>query len=618
MMTPSPPSGGGTTHVPPKPPTVPPSGGAGFDAAKSTADFARKTTLNTFKLKIGMPMTTDNTFNPAPILIKLLENIQKVAPDAHITPQKGNNTPIMKPSEVPSSEKLNSFACDLQSNARFKQFNFFVVLRTKFTFNSLKGDNIYLMKWLKENKIWITLHSLQSNHTRSLGFIYAMHPKYAHRDFVTETLKKYLQPFEFALIPTNQFFIKDNKHINVSVVEIHVDADHAEQARFLMVDAISDPNLAAQDFIPNIQKNVMTVATYRSALEQHYNWASDTRAISITGIKNLDETFTRNNHEQTIGDAIMNLVDSDDQPFFISTEPTKFSDSEGRYLLLTSKERIQEAETELDNLTDFIDNNGLNMTLAKPQAKIRRTHRPPTSKYTQHAATLASCYQDIPSPSPPSPPHRHNAWTDNRKRAPVFTFDKENDFPEMTPTRKHTSKKSKLASPDDPADDDATITTLNTNEFTEYMSRLKAIEDNLSTELQAIEHRSQTRANATAKIVEAAAKKQASSHKNTMDTIDFLMRQHNLNEEKNRARDDRSDMIAQVLVQMYQMQAQSNGAAPLPNNLAQALSTPVSHNFPIDNDTQMTNTPDGIGTPGELSNAKRSSADSQGGDGRPL
>jgi len=58
-------------------------------------------------------------------------------------------------------------------------------------------------------------------------------------------------------------------------------------------------------------------------------------------------------------------------------------------------------------------------------------------------------------------------------------------------------------------------------------------------------------------------------------------------------------MIAQVLVQMYQMQAKSNGAAPLPDNLAQALSTPVSYNFPLDDNTQMTNTLDGIGTPGD-------------------
>jgi len=384
MTIPSPPPGGGMPHALTKPPAVSPSGSCDLDAALKTMDFACITTMNEYKLKIGVPMTTDNAFNPSPILTKLLENILKVAPQCPHYPPKGNDTPIMKPNEIPSSSKLNSFACDLQSNAWFKQFNFFIVLGTKSSFSTIKGNNIHTMKWLKDNKIWLTLHSLESNHTRSLRFIFAIHPKYAYGDYVKESLKKHFKNIEFALIPTNQFFINDNKCTNVSVIEVHVDAIHADDARISMVDAMDDPDLAAQDFIPNIQKNIMSVETYCNALEQHCIWASDTRALSITGIKALEATFTHNNHEQTIADAFMNLTDSNDQPFFCSIKPTKLTDSEGCYLLLTSKQRIREAKADLDKLTDYINNNGLNTTLAKPSTKVHRTHCPPHSKYTQH------------------------------------------------------------------------------------------------------------------------------------------------------------------------------------------------------------------------------------------
>jgi len=63
MTIPSPPPGGGKPHAPTKPPTVSPSGSPGLDAALKTTDFARVTTVNEYKLKIGVLMMTDNAFN---------------------------------------------------------------------------------------------------------------------------------------------------------------------------------------------------------------------------------------------------------------------------------------------------------------------------------------------------------------------------------------------------------------------------------------------------------------------------------------------------------------------------------------------------------------------------
>jgi len=79
----------------------------------------------------------------------------------------------------------------------------------------------------------------------------------------------------------------------------------------------------------------------------------------------MRSTQSHNDNELTLWEAFMNLDHFNQQPFFTSMEPTKCTDSEGCCLLLTSKQCIQEAEAELNNLTDYIESNVLNLILAK-------------------------------------------------------------------------------------------------------------------------------------------------------------------------------------------------------------------------------------------------------------
>ncbi len=101
--------------------------------------------IHDMKLKISVPMTTSGAINPTPFVKAILENVPKVDENAVLISANGNESPIVKPDDVPTDDKLTAYATDLQSVAKRKQLVFFIILRTSLSFSGIKtGVNRYI------------------------------------------------------------------------------------------------------------------------------------------------------------------------------------------------------------------------------------------------------------------------------------------------------------------------------------------------------------------------------------------------------------------------------------------------------------------------------------------
>jgi hypothetical protein len=83
------------------------------------------------------------------------------------------------------------------------------------------------------------------------------------------------------------------------------------------------------DFIPNIQKGVMEVSTFRKTLRHQTEFAGNTIAISIEGIGGLEVEINHNGSLASLADIEKKLKSDEGKPLISGIEPTKFTSNSG-------------------------------------------------------------------------------------------------------------------------------------------------------------------------------------------------------------------------------------------------------------------------------------------------
>jgi hypothetical protein len=91
------------------------------------------------------------------------------------------------------------------------------------------------------------------------------------------------------------------------------------------------------DFIPNIQKGVMEVLTFRETLHRQSEFAGNMITISIEGIGGLEVKINHNGSLASLADIVKKLKSDKGKPLISGTKPTKFTSDSGHYLFLTQK-----------------------------------------------------------------------------------------------------------------------------------------------------------------------------------------------------------------------------------------------------------------------------------------
>ena len=154
------------------------------------------------------------------------------------------------------------------------------------------------------------------------------------------------------------------------------------------------------------------VGTFCAALEKHYNFVSNAIGVSVGGIRSLDATVIQNGSEYTFAEIIATVADNNDAPFFSSIEPTKKTESEGRYILVTMKPKLDAAEKAFDHFTENLAKEGILNHFAKPGYSLERINHFKSMKIQTYANGLTAKYKipgtiEVPKDAPS--PHR-NAW----------------------------------------------------------------------------------------------------------------------------------------------------------------------------------------------------------------
>jgi hypothetical protein len=320
--------------------------------------------------------------------------------------------------------------------------------------------------WLKENKIFITQHTMKTNHTTPIGYLLGMHPTLSSCDAMKLLLDGYIpNDIEYNLIMMSTFYITEKgKKVNTHVVEVHVDSKEAKRAKELLSECWHQETFVKEleecsvgmliDFIPNIQKGVMEVSTFRETLRRQTEFAGNKIAISIEGIGGLEVEINHNGSLTSLADIVKKLKSDEGKPRISGIEPTKFTGNSGRYLFLSQKNVVNEAEQKLENLFETLAKNGQLDTFSIEGMFIRCINQIQSKQVATHADSLRSKYAmpvaTVQAPAPPSTPTR-NPWN----HTATFKLSHEN-FPEMndTPTCRHKDKKARTETgTDDNADD---------------------------------------------------------------------------------------------------------------------------------------------------------------------
>jgi len=501
---------------------------------------------NVMKVKIASPFTADDRVNPIPALTMLLSTALLLDPNSRIKSNDPTCSPIDKVADIAKTTNIDKYAVDLQTNAIKKQFVYFVTLDTTISFQNLKlAKKMYA--WLKENKIFITQHTMQTNHTTPIGYLLGMHPTLSSRDAMKLLLDGYIpNDIEYNLITMSTFYITEKgKKVNTHVVEVHVDSKEAKRAKELLSECWHQETFVKEleersvgmliDFIPNIQKGVMEVSTFRETLRRQTEFTRNTIAISIEGIGGLEVEINYNGSLASLADIVKKLKSDEGKPLISGIEPTKFTSDSGRYLFLTQKNVVNEAETKLDNLFETLAKNGQLDTFSIEGMFIRRINQIQSKKVATHADSLRSKYAPpvatVQTPAPPSTPTR-NPWN----RTATFKLSHEN-FPEMndTPTRRHKDKKARTETGvDDNADDTSlsppslgTTQTELTDERTEFQATMTTMQDTLSKKIQSIKDANDEKARQAEIRIQQAEKTYIAAQETIVKEYETLSRNYN-------------------------------------------------------------------------------------------
>jgi hypothetical protein len=420
---------------------IPPSGTAsgrpGFQSAKSAMENGNVNEMFDYNIKFCVPIPSNGNVNPCPLITTALTHIQRNDHKAAIL-SKDKKTLLFSPGEIPSDERIYAYATDIQTDGRYKQAAFHFIIRTSLSFKALKGNNIYLRSWLRANNFWMKYHDHSSNQTYSPGFIFNMHPDFHSRMEMKNVLESDLENIEVSLVPNSDFYLTNangvEQKVYVKVVEVHVAANQTSEARQGLAKAFdeNDPDLANKEFIPRPQRGIMPIETYRAALAEHRSLTTDQRSFSITGVKDMDNARVAfGSSTYPLKEYILTkIIGNDKKPIFNDIAPTKMV-KEGRFLLLTHKDKMDEAQEAIDAFTSWLDKTGQQTTLAHPGKKIKRTNPYSTGpRFSKHANKITAKFS-LTAAAPPAPPPTNNPWNGNNKRTVQLVVGNSNEFPPL-------------------------------------------------------------------------------------------------------------------------------------------------------------------------------------------
>lgn len=217
--------------------------------------------------------------------------------------------------------------------------------------------------------------------------------------------------------------------------------------------------------------------THCATLNSHRKLNPNLISISISGVK-LTDTPTKVDYLQklhTFPEMILTIKDNNGCPYFTSIELTTKSESKGCFLLLTTKDKLEEAESGINIFFDCFNKKNDNVTMARDGEHIKRTsYIEPTrfSRSLQDTTPNTRWTQMTQTP----PMYKKNAWMN--KCSPQIVYD--TNFPAWVggqPSRKKAQKSQPQQQKPNETD---TLGTAVSDENTEMNTKISSMQSNFT------------------------------------------------------------------------------------------------------------------------------------------
>jgi len=446
----------GGNNAPPDPP-VPEHGGPDPPSPTLMHDTESPTTTFTFQAKIDVNRKRDDKtpLRIKALLVALLIQHQRVDPTFHFLPNDDKSTAgaITKANEIPNTEsKIKNYVKEMQeidhrNNNKTYTVVFYVKVASSMTLGTMKKDNGLFM-WLRNNNIWIRSYNFTTTYdVVSAGFISHMNASLHHRDRVNEAIQEAMKTnyphLEIQLVPTTikHGLDANNKRIT-HVVSCQADRQHLQKSREALVHVFKlTADKLPKDifFVPSPVNGAISYKLYFDLVNNHHEHMANIRSFAVSGIADLETKMMAQDNEDvnsavetSFSDIIMNAkVPGTNKLIFSSIEPTNASSTEGRYLLLTERNKMGDAEHMIDEFIAYIKANPeISNTLSIEGEEVRRANRIQTSnEFNGYKSFLLS---KVPSTITTNP--APNAWN---KRRDTTSMDYINDnYPVLEPSKK--------------------------------------------------------------------------------------------------------------------------------------------------------------------------------------
>jgi hypothetical protein len=439
------------THAPPPTPTP------GFNPSTSLLDTNDdKTTFHKVLLRVDAvrPAADPSPYPIKAFLREFLQHLQQVDSNNNILPidEATNGIPLTKETDIPTGDDINKYVTAITNTNAAPNKRDTMTLRFHIRINATKPlwqlkQNTSLYAWLNSQRIYLRTHGFTTTYdVAAAGFLGKMSPTMHWREtinkIIQEAAKTKALGTEIKLIPRTIPYGKGDEKTATTAVEIQTDRSKVGLVREFMIELFeTQRHLIPQPvfFVPSPANGTMTHDLYYSLLRVHHSYTHDLRSFAITNVRDLQATLTiptddqGNTKQLSFIEGLTMAEKADGTKLFVSIEPTTRTEKDGRYLVITTKDCLAEAQAWFDSSVEQIasgtPDNMVRIT-RDASSTVSRTNRIATSiRFQSYTATLqAMLPQTITTTTPPP-----NAW---KRPPPVHLNLTDDTFPALESTKK--------------------------------------------------------------------------------------------------------------------------------------------------------------------------------------
>jgi hypothetical protein len=436
-----------------------------------------------------------------PFLRDFLQILKHVDSKNTIVPIDPNSNlgSLAMESDIPSGDKLSNYVAGISTppnkstkNDTNNTIRFHIRINATLPLWQLKRNTSFY-EWLTKGKIFLRTHGFTTTYdVLSAGFFSNLSPTMHRRDTMKALIDKTLADknltIELRLVPRNIPYGQKEAKTATNAVEVLVDRASVNIVRELMIELFQTKHEtipADVYFVPSPTRGAMTHELFFNHLRLHHQYTANLRSFGIANVHDLQAELhlpqaDGTTKTMTFENALLESVKPDTQHrLFKSIEPTKDTEKHGKYLLITTVDMLDDAQT-------FIDQALENMSTTTPDNISRitktdglfvtRTNRIATSaRFQSYAQALQNMVPTTITTTTNTP-----SW---KRRPPAVLNYSDDEYPFLDGTKKQ--RRTDTATNDSSTQDDTAGETLTAVDLDELQSAYEAKCDDLRSQIEA-------------------------------------------------------------------------------------------------------------------------------------